>query len=111
MLKYLMVALFSVHGATWEPRKGKSNGRHTCTRIRQSLHFGKSSFERRASRDGCLLARGKLSFYWADLPACESSLARAVEDRSHQAALAGPLGHDPWSELHLCAYEPDNQKI
>jgi len=96
---------------TWKPRKGDSNGRHAYPRFRQTPRFGKSSLEPRAIQDGRLLARGKLSIRRADLLARESSFARAVEDRSHQAALAGTLGHDSRVELHLCAHEPGNQKV
>jgi xylulose-5-phosphate/fructose-6-phosphate phosphoketolase len=37
--------------------------------------------------------------------------ARAVEDRAHQAAPAGPLGHDAGPEFHLRAFEPADQEI
>ena len=59
---------------------------------------------------GCLLARYPLSLRRHDLFARQPAIERAFEDRARQKPPPGPLGHGPWTDLHLGASEPFDQE-
>ena len=69
----------------------------------------RSSVARSASEDARLLARGELPVGRADLSAGQSAARIAAHARAHQAASAGPLGHDAGIELSLRPPEPADQ--
>src|SRR5947209_4034124 len=78
-------------------------------RMRTRSKHASPPLRARTLADAALLECSQLPLGWADLPARQPIITRAVEAGACEAPAAGTLGHNAGSQFHLPAHEPAHQ--